>query len=73
MGMVIARVDEEVKQGDIVTLIGDKIPMREVARYLGTSVYEAGCMLNDWIPRKLIKDGKALEIEERGNSYGEKF
>ncbi|MCI9413432.1 MAG: alanine racemase [Clostridia bacterium] len=65
MGMLIAKVDESVQAGDKVTLIGDEIPMREVARYIGTSVYEGGCMLNDWLPRVLIKGGKTVEIDER--------
>lgn len=65
MGMLIAKVDETVHSGDKVTLIGDEIPMREVAKYIGTSVYEGSCMLNDWLPRILIKDGKTVEIDER--------
>ncbi len=65
MGMLIAKVDETVHTGDKVTLIGGEIPMREVARYIGTSVYEGACMLNDWLPRILVKDGKTIEIDER--------
>ena len=65
MGMLIAKVDETVHTGDKVTLIGDEIPMREVAGYIGTTVYEGSCMLNNWLPRVLVKDGKAIEIDER--------
>ena len=65
MGMVIAKVDETVKEGDKVTLIGEQIPMLEAARYMGTSVYEGSCMINDWVPRVLVKDGKVIEIDER--------
>ena len=65
MGMVIAKVDETVKQGDKVTLIGEQIPMLEAARYMGTSVYEGSCMINDWVPRVLVKDGKIIEIDEK--------
>ena len=65
MGMLIAKVDETVHTGDKVTLIGSEIPMREVARYIGTSVYEGACMLNDWLPRVLVKEGKTIEIDER--------
>ena len=68
MGMVIAKVDETVHHGDKVTLIGEEIPMQEVARYIGTSVYEGSCMFNDWVPRVLTKGGKVLEIDERNNS-----
>ena len=65
MGMLIAKVDENVKIGDRVTLIGDEIPMREVAKYMGTSVYEGSCMINDWVPRVLVKSGRIIEIDER--------
>ena len=65
MGMVIAKVDETVKEGDKVTLIGEQIPMLEAARHMGTSVYEGSCMINDWVPRVLVKDGKVIEIDER--------
>jgi len=65
MGMLIAKVDETVHSGDKVTLIGDEIPMREVASYMGTTVYEGACMLNNWIPRVLVKDEKIVEIDER--------
>ena len=64
-GMVIAKVDESVHNGDKVTLIGENIPMREVARYMKTSVYEVGCTFNEWIPRVLVKDGEVIEIDER--------
>lgn len=65
MGMIIAKVDETVKAKDKVTLIGEDIPMKEVARYMGTSVYEGSCMMNSWIPRVLTKNGEILEIEEK--------
>ena len=42
-----------------------KIPMTEAAKYMQTSVYEGSCMINDWVPRVLVKDGKFLEIDER--------
>lgn len=65
MGMVIAKVDETVKTNDKVTLIGEGIPMEEVARYMTTSIYEGSCMLNSWVPRVLTKNGKIVEIDER--------
>lgn len=65
MGMIIAKVDENVHAGDKVTLIGEEITMKEVASYMGTSVYEGSCMINDWVPRVLVKDGEIIEIEER--------
>lgn len=65
MGMVIAKVDDKVKEKDKVTLIGEGIPMREVARHMNTIVYEGSCMINDWVPRVLIKNGKIVEVDER--------
>ena len=65
MGMVIAKVDENVHEKDKVVLIGEKITMREAARYMQTSVYEGSCMINDWVPRLLIKNGEVVEIDER--------
>lgn len=65
MGMIIAKVDQSIQTGDKVTLIGESIPMREVARYMKTSVYEGSCTFNEWIPRVLVKDGNILEIDER--------
>lgn len=70
MGMIIAKVDETVHEKDKVTLIGEQIPMNEVARAMGTSVYEGSCMLNSWIPRVLKKDGKIVEIDEIGEYSG---
>lgn len=65
MGMVIAKVDETIHVKDKVTLIGEQIPMPEVARYMGTSVYEGSCMINSWVPRVLTKEGRVLEIDEK--------
>lgn len=65
MGMVIAKVDESVHKGDKVTLIGESIPMREVARYMKTSVYEGSCTFNEWVPRVLVKNGEIIEVDER--------
>ncbi len=65
MGMVIAKVDDSVHTKDRVTLIGENLDMAEVARYIGTSVYESGCMFNEWVPRVLKKDGQIVEIIEK--------
>lgn len=65
MGMIIAKVDETVHTKDKVTLIGEGITMPEVARYMGTSVYEGSCMINSWVPRILTSNGQVLEIDEK--------
>ncbi len=64
MGMLIAKVDETVHMHDKVTLIGEGIPMTEVVKYIGTSVYEGSSMFNNWVPRVLTKGGKVVEIDE---------
>ena len=58
MGMIIAKVDETIHEKDVVTLIGEELPMQEVVKYIGTSVYEGSCMFNDWVPRVLVKKRK---------------
>ena len=65
MGMIIAKVDETVHEKDKVTLIGQEISMKEVANYMKTSVYEGSCMLNDWVPRVLVKNKEVIEIDEK--------
>ena len=65
MGMLIAKVDETVQIGDKVTLIGEEVPMKEAVSHMGTSVYEGSCMINDWVPRVLVRDGEVIEIDER--------
>ena len=65
MGMLIAKVDETVHLHDKVTLIGENIPMTEVVKYIGTSVYEGSSMFNNWVPRVLTKGGKVIEIDEK--------
>ena len=39
--------------------------MKEAVSYMGTSVYEGSCMINDWVPRVLVRDGEVIEIDER--------
>lgn len=53
MGMLTIFVDENVKVGDAVELIGQNITLQEVARRTGTSVYETLCALQNTIPRIL--------------------
>ncbi len=64
-GMIIAKVDETIHTGEKVILIGEGISMREVAKHMRTSVYEASCTFNEWVPRVLVKNGKIIEIDER--------
>ena len=64
MGMINVKVDETVKMYDKVTLIGDEIPIKEVARHNETIVYEIMCNIGKQIPRVYIKDNKVIAVEE---------
>lgn len=64
MGMVDVIIDDDVKVGNIVTLIGDEITNREVSRYNKASVYETMTCIPKNIPRVYKKNGKIVYIEE---------
>ena len=64
MGMICAKVDDAVKMYDKVTLIGDDIPIKEVARHNKTIVYEIMCNIGKQIPRVYVKDNEVFAIEE---------
>ena len=48
----------DVKEGDIVTLFGDGLPVEEFAKNADTINYEVVCGLSKRVPRIYIKDGK---------------
>ena len=54
----------DVKEGDIVTLIGkdkdNEITASEIAERLGTINYEITCLIGKRVPRVYIKDGKTV-------------
>jgi alanine racemase len=64
MGMVDVIVDDTVKVGDKVTLIGDGISIREVGRYTSSSIYEVMSSIQKVVPRVYVKDNKEVYIEE---------
>lgn len=64
MGMCSVKIDNSVQVYDKVTLIGDEIPIKEVAIHNGTSIYEIMCNIGRQIPRAYIKDEKVIAIEE---------
>jgi len=64
MGMVDVIVDDDVKEGDLVTLMGEGITNREVSRYNKASVYETMTCIPKNIPRVYKKKGKIVYIEE---------
>lgn len=65
MGMITVKVDDTVRTGDQVTLIGEKITVQEVAKHNNTIVYEIMCSLNEWVPRVIVKNGKKIDIVEK--------
>lgn len=64
MGMIQIKVDETVKVGDKVELIGDHVSARYVASYLHTTPYEVLCALEDTIPKKYLYRNEVTYIEE---------
>jgi alanine racemase len=64
MGMISVKIDDTVKLNDIVTIIGEGISLREVSRYLNTTVYEVLCTIGKSVPRVYIENGKEVYIEE---------
>lgn len=64
MGMTAVKIDETVKMYDKVTLIGDKVSIKEVANHNGTSIYETMCNIGKQIPRVYVKDNEIIAVEE---------
>lgn len=64
MGMTAVKLDNIVNMYDKVTLIGDKISIKEVSNHNGTTIYETMCNIGKNIPRVYIKDNKQIAIEE---------
>jgi len=64
MGMTAVKIDNTINMYDKVTLIGDKVSIKEVANYNGTSIYEIMCNIGKQIPRVYIKNDEILGIEE---------
>ena len=64
MGMTAVKIDNNVNIYDKVTLIGDKVSIKEVANYNGTTIYETMCNIGKQIPRVYIKDNEVIAVEE---------
>lgn len=64
MGMTAVKIDNTIKVYDKVTLIGDLVPIKEVATHNGTSIYETMCNIGKQIPRVYIKDNEVIAVEE---------
>ena len=64
MGMTAVKIDNTINMYDKVTLIGDKVSIKEVANHNGTTIYETMCNIGKQIPRVYIKDNEVIAIEE---------
>ena len=51
----------DVKEGDIVTLFGEGLPVEKLAKDAQTINYEIVCGLSKRVPRFLIKDGQEID------------
>ncbi len=56
MGMCEVLVDESVKKHDKVTVLGGDIPISEITRYVGTTMYELLTSIKPEIKREYIGD-----------------
>ena len=64
MGMTAVKIDNTINMYDKVTLIGDKVSIKEIANHNGTSIYETMCNIGKQIPRAYIKENEVVAIEE---------
>ena len=64
MEMTAVKIDDSIEITDRVTLIGDNIPIKEVATHNGTSIYETMCNIGKTIPRVYVKDDEIVAVEE---------
>ena len=64
MGMTAVKIDDSIEITDRVTLIGDNIPIKEVATHNGTSIYETMCNIGKTIPRVYVKDDEIVAVED---------
>ena len=58
MGMITVEVDDNVKVGDKVTLLGGNINIKEIARLTNNTAYTVMAHINSNIPRRYFVNGK---------------
>lgn len=63
MGMTAVLIDDSIKTGDMVTLMGDNISLKDVANHNKTSIYEIICSVDKYVPRVYIKKDKVIAID----------
>ncbi len=64
MGMIAVKIDDTIDINDKVTLIGNNIPINEVSKHNGTSIYEVMCNVGKNVPRDYKKNNITVGIEE---------
>jgi len=64
MGMSAVKIDDTINMYDRVTLIGDKVSIKEVATHNGTTIYETMCNIGKQIPRVYVKNDEIVAVEE---------
>ena len=64
MGMITVEVDDTVKKGDKVTILGNDISIKEVSKHVETTSYQLITIINPNLPRVYIKNGKTEKIVE---------
>ncbi|MFV0499798.1 MAG: alanine racemase [Bacilli bacterium] len=67
MDQLMILVDESVKIGDVVELIGKNITMSEVSKHLNTIDYEVLCSISDRVTRVYFENSK--EVHEKCFRY----
>lgn len=62
MGMLTIKVDETVKEKDVVTLLGNDIDIKKTSSLIHTTPYVIMTSISQTLPRIYIKDGKVDKI-----------
>jgi len=62
MDQMMIRLPKEVSVGSRVTLIGEGMPVEQVAEEMGTISYETFCLISDRIPRVYKQNGQVVGI-----------
>ena len=67
MDQCMVRIDDSIKLGDKVTLLGDKVTVTDAANDLNTINYEITCTISDRVPRVFMRKGK--EVSKRNYRF----
>lgn len=65
MGMITVEVDETVKKGDLVTILGGDISIKKVSNYVKTTSYQLITSINPTVPRVYIENAKIQKVVEK--------